>query len=138
MKTIPLPGKSCCSWFFLVLLSIIASLASAAENHYHEFVIQTTPVKRLCRTQNILTVNGQFPGPTVEARNGDSLAIKVTNGGPYNISIHWHGLRMLRNPWADGPSYVTQCPIQPGGVTHTALQSKTKRGHYGGMLTLAS
>lgn len=26
-----------------------------------------------------------------------------------------HGLRMLRNPWADGPSYVTQCPIQPGG-----------------------
>ena len=26
-----------------------------------------------------------------------------------------HGFRMLRNPWADGPSYVTQCPIQPGG-----------------------
>jgi len=47
------------------------------------------PVKRLCRTQNILTVNGQFPGPTVEARNGDSLAIKVVNAGPYNISIHW-------------------------------------------------
>jgi len=22
---------------------------------------------------------------------------------------------MLRNPWADGPSYVTQCPIKPGG-----------------------
>ncbi|BAT83881.1 hypothetical protein VIGAN_04111800 [Vigna angularis var. angularis] len=25
-----------------------------------------------------------------------------------------HGLRMLRNPWVNGPSYVTQCPIQPG------------------------
>ena len=25
-----------------------------------------------------------------------------------------HGIRQLRNPWADGPEYVTQCPIQPG------------------------
>jgi laccase len=25
-----------------------------------------------------------------------------------------HGLRQLRNGWADGPSYITQCPIQPG------------------------
>lgn len=25
-----------------------------------------------------------------------------------------HGLRQLRNPWADGPEYVTQCPIRPG------------------------
>ncbi|XP_004490661.1 laccase-3-like [Cicer arietinum] len=108
-------GKSCYLYFLLGLLTIIVSIASAAENHYHEFVIQTKSVKRLCKTRNILTVNGQFPGPTIEARDGDSMVIKVTNAGPYNISIHWHGFRMLRNPWADGPSYVTQCPIQPGG-----------------------
>lgn len=22
----------------------------------------------------------------------------------------------LRNPWADGPEYITQCPIQPGAA----------------------
>lgn len=27
-----------------------------------------------------------------------------------------HGVRQLRNPWADGPTYVTQCPIKPGGT----------------------
>ena len=27
-----------------------------------------------------------------------------------------HGVRQLRNPWADGPEYVTQCPIRPGGT----------------------
>lgn len=27
-----------------------------------------------------------------------------------------HGVRQIRNPWADGPEYVTQCPIQPGGT----------------------
>ena len=25
-----------------------------------------------------------------------------------------HGVRQLRNGWADGPSYITQCPIQGG------------------------
>lgn len=25
-----------------------------------------------------------------------------------------HGIRQLRNPWADGPEYITQCPIRPG------------------------
>lgn len=26
-----------------------------------------------------------------------------------------HGIRQMRTGWADGPEYVTQCPIQPGG-----------------------
>ena len=25
-----------------------------------------------------------------------------------------HGVKQPRNPWTDGPSYITQCPIQPG------------------------
>lgn len=25
-----------------------------------------------------------------------------------------HGVKQPRNPWSDGPNYVTQCPIQPG------------------------
>jgi laccase len=29
-----------------------------------------------------------------------------------------HGIRQLRNGWADGPSYITQCPIQ-GGQSYT-------------------
>jgi len=26
-----------------------------------------------------------------------------------------HGVEQLRTGWADGPAYVTQCPIAPGG-----------------------
>lgn len=25
-----------------------------------------------------------------------------------------HGIRQLRTGWADGPAYITQCPIRPG------------------------
>ena len=27
-----------------------------------------------------------------------------------------HGVRQLRSGWADGPAYITQCPIQTGQV----------------------
>lgn len=30
--------------------------------------------------------------------------------------IFRHGVRQLRTGWADGPAYITQCPIQPGQV----------------------
>ncbi|CAM8883479.1 unnamed protein product [Rhodiola kirilowii] len=85
-----------------------------AHIHYHTFVIQERPVTRLCQTQNTIMVNGQIPGPTIAVRNGDSLIIKVINICRYNATIHWHGVRQMRTPWADGPAYITQCPIKPG------------------------
>lgn len=31
------------------------------------------------------------------------------------LPLSRHGIRQMRTAWADGPEYVTQCPIQPGG-----------------------
>ncbi|CAN4116063.1 unnamed protein product [Withania somnifera] len=62
----------------------------------------------------MVTVNGKFPGPRIVAREGDRLEIEVVNHVHNNISIHWHGIRQLGSGWADGPAYVTQCPIQTG------------------------
>ncbi|CAA0820616.1 Laccase-3 [Striga hermonthica] len=105
--------------FLLSLLSILLSFAhplAHAETHYHDFTVEQTSITRLCSTRNIITVNGHFPGPTIAVRNGDSLVIKVTNRAPYNVTLHWHGIRQMRTPWADGPEYVTQCPIKPGST----------------------
>lgn len=44
---------------------------------------------RLCQTKPIVTVNGRFPGPTLYAREGDNVLVKVVNHVNYNISIHW-------------------------------------------------
>ncbi|KAH9303358.1 hypothetical protein KI387_014941, partial [Taxus chinensis] len=76
--------------------------------------IQLKNVTRLCHTKSLITVNGQFPGPAIVAREGDRVIIKVTNHVANNVTIHWHGIRQLRSGWADGPAYVTQCPIQTG------------------------
>lgn len=35
-----------------------------------------------------------------------------------------HGVKQRRNPWSDGPVYITQCPIKPGSSqTYTIVLS---------------
>jgi len=56
--------------------------------------------------------NGQSPGPTIEAVEGDRVRIFVTNRLPEPTSIHWHGF-LLPNGM-DGVSGMTQTPIKAG------------------------
>ncbi|KAM7490640.1 hypothetical protein LguiA_033561 [Lonicera macranthoides] len=100
--------------FSLLTFCFVPRPALAGITRNYEFNIKLQNVTRLCHTKSMVTVNGQFPGPRIVAREGDRLQIKVTNHVSNNISIHWHGIRQLRSGWADGPAYVTQCPIQTG------------------------
>ncbi|KAJ0855801.1 putative laccase [Helianthus annuus] len=108
-------GSSALSLLSLLLLFASAVSLANAKTHYHDFVIQETKVTKLCKTQTVMTVNGQLPGPTLEVNNGDSLVINVVNRAKENVTIHWHGVRQITTAWADGPEFITQCPIRPGG-----------------------
>ncbi|CAK9184912.1 unnamed protein product [Ilex paraguariensis] len=99
---------------FLGLLLFDGFTHSEAFIIRRTFVVQETPYTKLCSTKNILTVNGQFPGPTLYAHKDDTILVDVYNRGNQNITIHWHGVKQPRNPWTDGPEFITQCPIQPG------------------------
>ncbi|XP_042513951.1 laccase-7-like [Macadamia integrifolia] len=104
--------------FFLLAFALLASLSSAALVE-HTFHVGNLSVHRLCQEQTIIAVNGSLPGPTIRVREGDTLVVHVVNKSPYNLTIHWHGVFQLLSGWADGPGYVTQCPIQPGAsYTH--------------------
>ncbi|KAL6574259.1 hypothetical protein OROHE_001163 [Orobanche hederae] len=100
--------------FLVIFLFWRGVIPSNAKTHYPQFVVADTPYSRLCSNKSILTVNGLFPGPTVNVNQGDTIVIKVVNNATENITIHWHGVKQPRNPWSDGPEYVTQCPIRPG------------------------
>ena len=56
--------------------------------------------------------NGQSPGPTLEAVEGDRVRIFVTNKLPEHTSVHWHG--MLVPNGMDGVGGLTQPHIPPG------------------------
>ncbi|XP_054780830.1 laccase-17-like [Prosopis cineraria] len=106
---------ACCLVFCALLLLPDATLAKHSQlTRHYNFEIKLQNLTRLCQTKSIVTVNGQFPGPRIIAREGDRLVIRVVNHVKNNITIHWHGVRQLRNGWADGPAYITQCPILSG------------------------
>jgi FtsP/CotA-like multicopper oxidase with cupredoxin domain len=56
--------------------------------------------------------NGQSPGPTIEAVEGDKVRIFVSNKLPEHTTVHWHG--MLLPNGMDGVGGVTQPHIDPG------------------------
>lgn len=55
-----------------------------------------------------------FPGPLIRARQNDTLRVIVRNMLSEELtSIHWHGLRQLKNPWQDGTPGITDGGILP-------------------------
>jgi FtsP/CotA-like multicopper oxidase with cupredoxin domain len=56
--------------------------------------------------------NGQSPGPTIEAVEGDKVRIFVTNKLPEHTTVHWHGMSLPNG--MDGVGGLTQPHIQPG------------------------
>ncbi|KAG2326494.1 hypothetical protein Bca52824_009222 [Brassica carinata] len=109
--------KSHMVWFLFLVscLSVFPAPSESMVRHY-KFNVVMKNVTRLCSSKPTVTVNGRYPGPTIYAREDDTLLIKVVNHVKYNVSIHWHGVRQVRTGWADGPAYITQCPLQPGQV----------------------
>jgi len=56
--------------------------------------------------------NGQTPGPTIEAVEGDRVRILVTNRLPEHTTIHWHGIFLPNG--MDGVGGLNQPHINPG------------------------
>ncbi|KAA8538001.1 hypothetical protein F0562_027419 [Nyssa sinensis] len=112
---------------FLEFVIVIGTLLSMVEGHVHhyEFVLKETNFTRLCTTKSLLVVNRSLPGPEIRVHKGDTVFVNVYNQGNYGVTLHWHGVKQPRNPWSDGPEYITQCPIQPGkNFTYEVIFSK--------------
>lgn len=81
--------------------------------HEVELVAAPTTAQLLeGRALDVWAYNGQVPGPTIRARAGDKLRVRLRNELPQPTTIHWHGLRLPNG--MDGVPGVTQPPIESG------------------------
>ena len=64
------------------------------------------------KTIKAMSYNGEVPGPTIRAREGERLRIILKNSLTEPTTIHWHGVD-VPNPM-DGVPGVTQAAVQPG------------------------
>ncbi|HEX7665453.1 MAG TPA: copper oxidase, partial [Polyangiaceae bacterium] len=92
-----------------------------------EFRLVAEPLKREFAPGMVVDCwgyNGQTPGPTIEAVEGDRVRIFVTNKLPERTSVHWHGA-LLPNGM-DGVAGLNQPHILPG---ETYVYEFTLRQH---------
>ena len=91
------------------------TLPSRMNGDWKEFHLVAEPVVREFAPGmkvHLWGYNGQSPGPTIEAVEGDKVRIFVTNKLPEHTTIHWHGQRLPNG--MDGVGGLTQPQIQPG------------------------
>jgi FtsP/CotA-like multicopper oxidase with cupredoxin domain len=99
------------------------------------------------RTTRAWGFNGQIPGPTIEARAGDVLEVRLTNRLPEPTTIHWHGLRvpaamdgtdMVQRPIAPGETFTYRFTLPDAGTfwyhPHSNETVQMERGLYGAIV----
>lgn len=83
-----------------------------------------------CEEKMMIGINGKYPGPTIRAKEGDTIVVHLKNNLPTEgVVIHWHGIRQFGTPWADGTALISQCPIKPD-ETFTYRFKVDKAGTY--------
>jgi manganese oxidase len=106
------------------------TLPHRMNNGVKEFHLVAEPVEREMgegMTAYLWGYNGQSPGPTIEAVEGDRVRIFVTNKLPEHTTIHWHG--MILPCGMDGVTGLTQ-PGIPAGKTFVYEFDLVKSGTF--------
>ncbi|KAI0782841.1 laccase 1 [Abortiporus biennis] len=99
-----------------VVLSFLAAAVEAAIGPITDLHIANAVTNPAGTSRNAVLAEGVNPGPLIKGNKGDNFQINVINGLTdesmlKSTSIHWHGLFQAGTNWADGPAFVTQCPI---------------------------
>lgn len=98
---------------FYVLFVVTATVSAADIEQV--WTITYREVRPDGVNKTVPVVNGQYPGPILRGRTGQSVRIEVRNQlEKETTSIHWHGLKQVGTPWSDGVPGITNCPILPG------------------------
>lgn len=64
------------------------------------------------KTRAQITVNSSVPGPALYVQLGNAIEVTVINEMEDEVTaIHWHGMRLMHEPYMDGVINITQCPI---------------------------
>ncbi|KAG2229063.1 hypothetical protein INT48_000560 [Thamnidium elegans] len=112
-------------FFYLVLCVgkiIRAEAITESITRYYEFNVTQHSINPDCseHTSPVFLINGQMPGPTITANQGDIIHVLIRNKlsevdtHHHDVAIHFHGIRQYGSNHADGVPFLTQLPIRPG------------------------
>ncbi|KAL2453241.1 Monocopper oxidase-like protein SKU5 [Abeliophyllum distichum] len=101
------------SLFSLLVIHICLLLGlSFAEDPFanYNFVVSYITASPLGVPQQVIAINGKFPGPTINVTTNNNVAVNVRNKLDEDLLMHWSGIQQRRTSWQDGV-LGTNCPI---------------------------
>ncbi|CEP65069.1 uncharacterized protein LALA0_S21e00144g [Lachancea lanzarotensis] len=102
---------------YTVDLDYWKSQTPGVDRHYYLNVSVVAEVALDGIVRNVTVINGQYPGPLIEANAGDTLILHVQAQG-IPTTIHCHGLFFNKNEsFYDGAASINQCPIDANNGT---------------------
>ncbi|XP_057425014.1 monocopper oxidase-like protein SKU5 isoform X2 [Lotus japonicus] len=113
----------------IVLLTLFVTIATSADIFLDWHVSIDFNLKPVSADQQVITINGLFPGPLINATTNDNVHINVFNGLDEPLLFTWNGIQQRLNSWQDGVS-GTNCPIQPGSSWTYDFQMKDQIGTF--------
>ncbi|CAA0840921.1 SKU5 similar 17 [Striga hermonthica] len=119
------------SLYLLAVLAIWGVVSVKAEDEYKYFtwVVTYGTAAPLGVSQQVILINGQFPGPRLDTVTNDNIIINVINKLDQPFLLTWNGIKQRKNSWQDGV-LGTNCPIPPNKNYTYKFQTKDQIGSY--------
>ncbi|KAH1230224.1 hypothetical protein AAZX31_10G186700 [Glycine max] len=113
----------------IVLLPFLVTIATSADIFLDWHVSTDINLKPVSTDQPVITINGLFPGPLINATTNDVVHVNVFNDLDDPLLFTWNGIQQRLDSWEDGVS-GTDCPIQPGRNWTYEFQTKDQIGTF--------
>ncbi|XP_044508867.1 monocopper oxidase-like protein SKU5 [Mangifera indica] len=115
---------------FAFLFGLTLVRIANGENIFLEWhVAIDSSIKPALADQPVITINGKFPGPLINATTNDVVQVNVFNNMDEPLLFTWNGIQQRLNSWQDGVS-GTNCAIQPGSNWTYVFQTKDQIGSF--------
>ncbi|KAH7445104.1 hypothetical protein KP509_02G106600 [Ceratopteris richardii] len=99
-------------YLFLILFLSLSFTEGADPIENFQWNVSYITVAPLGVKQQVIAINGQFPGPNINSTTNNHIIINVLNSLDEDLLFTWDGIQQRRSSWEDGV-LGTNCPIPP-------------------------
>ncbi|XP_062002151.1 L-ascorbate oxidase homolog [Rosa rugosa] len=125
-------GKAVLLQLLLGVLAVVlsASVVKAEDPYkYYTWTVTYGTLSPLGVPQQVILINGQFPGPRLDVVTNDNIILNLINKLDQPFLLTWNGIKQRKNSWQDGV-LGTNCPIPPNSNYTYKIQAKDQIGTF--------
>ncbi|CAL0311533.1 unnamed protein product [Lupinus luteus] len=117
--------------FLCFVIGLVSVCVVQAEDAYKFYTWTVTygTLSPLGTSQQVILINGQFPGPRLDLVTNDNVILNLINKLDEPFLLTWNGIKQRKNSWQDGV-LGTNCPIPPNSNYTYKFQPKDQIGTF--------